>query len=100
MTGGQAGQSISEQAAAGAKWTAVGMACMSLCGYLNTVVLARGLGPVAFGIYGVVYSVLFACEQVLRFGIPQAMTRLVGAGMAKDPARLEATGVWLVLAVN
>lgn len=76
------------------------MACMSLCGYLNAVMLARGLGPAAFGIYGVVYSVLLASEQVLRFGIPQAMTRLIGRGLTKDPSRLESTGVWLVLIVN
>lgn len=100
MTDDLAGRSLGAQAAAGAKWSAAGMACMSLCGYLNAVMLARGLGPAAFGIYGVVYSVLLASEQILRVGIPQALTRLIGGGQAPDQARLEATGVWLVLIVN
>lgn len=100
MTDDRAGQSLGAQAAAGAKWSAAGMACMSVCGYLNAVMLARGLGPAAFGIYGVVYSVLLASEQILRFGIPQSMTRLIGGGRTPDQARLEATGVWLVLIVS
>jgi len=94
------GKSIGAQAAAGAFWSAAGFACLSLCGYFIAIMLARGLGPAAFGVYGVVYSLLLASEQVLRFGIPQAMTRLIGGGLAQDPARLEATGVWLALLVN
>jgi len=93
-------KSIGAQAAAGAAWSAAGFACLSLCGYAIAVMLARGLGPAAFGVYGVVYSVLLASEQVLRFGIPQAMTKLIGGGLTQDPARLEATGVWLALLVN
>jgi O-antigen/teichoic acid export membrane protein len=100
MTGDADGRSLQAQAAAGAVWTATGMAVLSLCGYLNSVMLARGLGPAAFGVYGVVYSLLLASEQVLRFGIPQSLAKLINSGTTGDVGRLEATGVWIVFSVN
>ncbi len=94
------GKSIGAQVAAGAFWNMLGFASKSICGYIIAVLLARGFGPVAYGVYGVVYSVLLASEQVLRLGIPQALTRLVGGGTAPDQSALESAGIWLGFAVS
>lgn len=44
---------------------------LMLCTYVVSVVLARSLGPAAFGAYGMVYSLLMTTELVGRFGIPR-----------------------------
>ena len=49
------------------------------CGYAITVVLARGLGPADFGVYGVIISVLTVVEMVAGLGIPGATTKLIPA---------------------
>lgn len=46
-------------------------------GYLVSIILARGLGPVEYGIYGIILSVLVWAEQIGRFGIPEAVTKLI-----------------------
>lgn len=45
--------------------------------YLATVILARRLGPAAYGVYGVVISVLIWIEQTARFTIPPAAAKLI-----------------------
>ncbi len=65
---------------------------LTLCTYVVAVVLARSLGPAAFGTYGIVYSLLMTTEFVGRFGIPQASGKL----MAELPAqhdRIAASGL-------
>ena len=49
-----------------------------LCsGFLIAVILARGLGPAEFGVYGVVMSALVWLERVLNAGIPRAAVTLL-----------------------
>ena len=46
-------------------------------GYVIAVVLARGLGPAAYGIYGLLMSMLLWLEISSAFGIQQATTKLI-----------------------
>lgn len=48
-----------------------------ILGYLAVVLLARGLGPAAYGAYGVIMSILVWLEQAGRFAIPSAATKLL-----------------------
>jgi O-antigen/teichoic acid export membrane protein len=50
--------------------------------YLAAVLLARGLGPVEYGVYGVVISVLVWLEQVAQAGLTPAAARLIPEGDA------------------
>jgi O-antigen/teichoic acid export membrane protein len=45
--------------------------------YLATIILARRLGPAAYGAYGLVISVLLWIEQTARFTIPTAAAKLI-----------------------
>lgn len=54
-------------------------------GYIASVILALGLGPEMFGLYGVLVSFLNWSEQTAQFGIPAAATKLVA--QAGDRAR-------------
>jgi O-antigen/teichoic acid export membrane protein len=74
----------------------VGRAVAVACGYAITVILARGLGPADYGIYGVVISVLTAVEMAAGLGIPAATTKLIPGGhaAARDVAR---TGSFLLV---
>lgn len=78
----------------------LGFICLTGCGYIVAVLLARSFGPVAFGVYGVVYSVLMASEQILRLGVPQALTKLIAGSGAADTSKLESTGMVLGLLIN
>jgi stage V sporulation protein B len=82
------------RAARGTIQLAVSQACLFVSGYVITVLLARGLGPEDYGIYGVILSILFWVEQMSRLGIPSATTKLI----AEDPpeAPLLAQTVWLL----
>jgi O-antigen/teichoic acid export membrane protein len=53
-------------------------------GYLGSILLAWGLGPERFGVYGVILSVLVWAEQTAKFGIPQAATRIIAEGKQQD----------------
>jgi len=44
-------------------------------GFFVSIILARGLGPADFGVYGVVMSLLLWIEMVLAAGIPNATTK-------------------------
>lgn len=69
---------------------------LMLCTYVVSVVLARSLGPAAFGAYGMVYSLLMTTELIGRFGIPQAAGKL----MAENPSlhdRIAASGLTMAL---
>jgi O-antigen/teichoic acid export membrane protein len=91
---------IGRAAAAGAVWQMIGFACITVCGYVVAVLLARNFGPAVFGVYGVVYSVLMATELTLRFGVPQALTKLIGGAPDQSSIGLQNTGITLTLIVN
>jgi O-antigen/teichoic acid export membrane protein len=55
----------------------LGRMCLFACGYFVSIILARGLGPVEYGIYGVIFSVLVWLEHVGDFGIPEAASKLI-----------------------
>ena len=63
-------------------------------GYLATIILARGLGPVDYGIYGVIISVLVCIEQVARFTIAPATAKLIPQQSEKSLA-VEQTALFL-----
>lgn len=92
--------SIGRAAAAGVVWQMIGFACVTVCGYVVAVLLARNFGPAVFGIYGVVYSVLMATELMLRFGVPQALTKLIGGSPEDSSSALQSTGITLTLIIS
>jgi O-antigen/teichoic acid export membrane protein len=55
----------------------VGRALSFVFAYVTTIILARRLGPAAYGTYGVVISVLLWIEQTARFTIPAAAAKLI-----------------------
>ena len=66
-------------------------------GYVITVILARTLGPAAYGTYGVVMSMLLWFEVLSGFGLPRAAARLIPE--SKDPdAVIQATLAMLLTA--
>jgi O-antigen/teichoic acid export membrane protein len=73
-------------------------ACLTVCGYIVVVVLARGLGPREYGIYGIVLSVLLSVELIGRLGIPQALSKLIAERQDRT-SHLEGTGLTLTLMV-
>jgi stage V sporulation protein B len=68
-------------------------------GYLTVIVLARGLGPHAYGIYGIILSILVGVELIGRLGIPQALAKLIPENDAQAP-QLEQTALTLSLVVS
>jgi O-antigen/teichoic acid export membrane protein len=74
-------------------------ACFFILGYFVVVLLARGFGPVTYGAYGVIMSVLVWLEESARFAIPSATAKLVAE---KNMARtaLECAALTLNLAVH
>ena len=91
---------IGRAAAAGVVWQTIGFAGVTICGYVVAVLLARNFGPAVFGVYGIVYSVLMATELMLRFGVPQALTKLIGGAPGESSIGLQNTGVTLTLIIN
>jgi O-antigen/teichoic acid export membrane protein len=63
--------------ARGVVQSVVGRGLNFVFAYLATVILARRLGPSAYGVYGVVISVLIWIEQTGRFTIPPAAAKLI-----------------------
>lgn len=64
-------------------------------GFGVSVVLARYLGPVAYGVYGVIMSVLSWVERTLHAGIPSATASMISRG-GEDESSAEKTA-WAVL---
>jgi len=52
-------------------------ACFMVSGYLITVILARNLGPIDYGVYGVIMSVLIWIEVLAGAGVPGATAKLI-----------------------
>jgi stage V sporulation protein B len=86
-----------EGKATAARGTAVlvfSQGCYFALGYFAVVCLAREFGPVAYGAYGVVMSVLVWLEESGRFAIPSATAKLV-AETRTGSAELERAAVIL-----
>jgi O-antigen/teichoic acid export membrane protein len=90
--------SLTEKAARGTLWHILAQGTVMLSAYVVAVVLARSLGPAAYGIYGLIYSVLISVELIGRFGIPQTVSRMI-AEQGLGTAALEATGLGLAMLV-
>ena len=67
--------------------------------YLMVMLLARGLGPAAYGVYGVVYATLLAVELISRIGVPQSLAKLAAGSGGLAPL-IEATGTTLSVLVS
>lgn len=83
----------------GASWRLVGLTILSVSSYATMVVLAREFGPGVYGVYGIVYAVLMSIEMMLRFGLPQAVTRSLGAN-SKDSNSSATNGFVLLVGAN
>jgi O-antigen/teichoic acid export membrane protein len=66
-------------------------------GYIIAVILARGLGPTEYGVYGVIMSVLVWIEVTARAGIPSAATKLIPQHQDKALAVEQSAQISLVL---
>ena len=66
--------------------------------YLVTIILARQLGPVEYGVYGIILSVLVWVEQIGRFGIPEATAKLAPEDEVRRPS-VEQTAQTLLMLV-
>ena len=87
--------SLTHGASRGAAWHGVAQLCLTASGYIVAVVLARSMGPIDFGTYGVIYSLLMALELTVNLGIPGAIARLI-AERESDEQGLGGTAVTLV----
>lgn len=88
-----------QRAARGGLLIAFSQVLLAVASYVVAAILARGLGPAFYGIYGVVYSFLLTMELIGRMGIPQATSRMV-AQRGSRASRLEATGFTLCFLVS
>jgi O-antigen/teichoic acid export membrane protein len=75
----------------------LGRACFLVSGYVISVILARGLGPAEFGVYGVIISVLVWIETIGNAGIPTATVRLIPQYYEQAPTVEQSARVLLVL---
>jgi stage V sporulation protein B len=76
-TASQGKQTGSSIAARGTIQLLVARGCFMVSGYLISVILARGLGPVDYGTYGVIMSVLLWIEMLSSAGIPGAIAKFI-----------------------
>jgi O-antigen/teichoic acid export membrane protein len=89
---------VGQQAARGAVYITAAHLSLMIASYLVAVVLARTLGPAAYGVFGLIYSFLLSIELIGRLGLPQALSRLLG-GRGSHAPTLEATGFTLTTSV-
>jgi stage V sporulation protein B len=82
------------RAARGTVQLVISQGCLFASGYVITVLLARGLGPEDYGIYGIVLSILFWVEQMSRLGLPSATAKLI----AENPQRSSSVAqtAWII----
>lgn len=72
-----AGDKHSQTTARGTVQLLIGRGLFMVSGYVITVLLARGLGPVAYGAYGIVMSLLLWLEVASDAGIQRATIKLI-----------------------
>jgi len=85
-------------AARGTVQLLIGRGLFMVSGYLITVILARGLGPAAYGVYGVVMSLLLWIEVVGDLGIQRATIKMVPE--VTDSSQVAQTSAALLLVVS
>jgi O-antigen/teichoic acid export membrane protein len=74
----------------------IARAVFLVSGFLISVILARGLGPVAFGVYGVLMSLLIWIEMVLAAGVPGATAKMLSDRPGEAAAVEQSAHVLLV----
>jgi O-antigen/teichoic acid export membrane protein len=67
----------SRVAARGTVHLLIGRVYFMAAGYVIAVILARGLGPVAYGVYGLIMSMLLWLEVASDFGVQRATIKLI-----------------------
>lgn len=70
-----------------------------ITGYGVTIILARGLGPTEYGIYGVLMSVLLWLEMVSSAGVQAAAGRLMPHSPGREPL-IEGTARFILLMIG
>ena len=75
----------------------VARSCFLVSGYIISVILARGLGPAEYGVYGVLMSVLVWIELLGSAGIPRATTKLLPKLSGQAAAVAQAARILLLL---
>lgn len=88
----------SQVAARGTVQLLIGRVYFMAAGYVIAVVLARGLGPVAYGTYGLIMSVLLWLEVASDFGIQRATMKLIP--QSDDARAIARTSAACLLAVS
>ena len=91
-----------ERAQRGTRQILVARGCVVACGYVTSAILARTLGPIEYGIYGVVISQLVWLEMMVNGGVPGATAKLIAdgrhdQGQVESSARALLVGWSLVL---
>ena len=84
MSQEDAAQAHGLQTARGTVQLLMGRGLFMVSGYLIAVILARGLGPVEYGIYGMVMSLLLWLEVAGDMGIRRAMIKLIPEASEPD----------------
>lgn len=75
-----------------------GRIALFVFGYPIAIILARELGPAAYGAYGIILSVLVWIEHTGAFGIPEAITKFIAEADDKERRGIvESTGQTLLL---
>jgi stage V sporulation protein B len=92
---------LSNLAAKGTLQLVVEQMFLTGSGYVAALVLAWGLGPERFGLYGVLISVLVWVQRTALLGVPTATTKLVAEGrqpISSVKRSAQAMGLGLVVA--
>jgi stage V sporulation protein B len=97
FTAQQASQTVASVPARGTVQLFLARGCFLASGYVISVILARGLGPAEFGVYGVIMSVLVWIETLGSAGIPTATVRLIPQHHAQAATVEQSARVLLVL---
>ena len=95
---GVARSDLIEKSVRGVAWGAAAQISLAASGYIVAIVLARTLGPVDYGTYGLIYSLLMAAELLIQMGVPVAVSRLI-AENPQDAHGWTVVGLLLVIAL-
>ncbi len=91
-------RNTSQVAARGTVQLLIGRGLFMVSGYVITVILARGLGPAAYGVFGVIMSLLLWIEVVGDLGIQRATIKLIPE--SREPKAVAQTASALLLLVS
>lgn len=88
----------SNSASQGTVHLLIGRLFFMAAGYVIAVILARGLGPVAYGVYGLIMSLLLWFEIASDFGLQRATIKLIAEN--KDSREIARTSAACLLVVT